>query len=433
MQLRVTVLGPQGRVPAAAADATVSAPPDTPLAAVLAALSDTVAPGSGTPVAVFCGAERLDPERALLGVPPLVDGAVLALRRPVEAGTEGTTSRLLVVAGPDAGGVHLLRGGEILIGRSAEAEIPLDDPDVSRRHCVVTAAPDGSLTVRDCGSTNGTTVDGRTVGARPGALPDGAELRVGETVLRVVGARTAPAPRAAAVAPLPLPLSGGMPLPGARAALDGAGRAPGRDTTDRTSAHRSPAAPLGGVRPTGPTTSGRGTGRGQARAAAPAPPDPATLLLAAVESAAPLWERGSGHPELLTSRLGSAQHSAGPLDPVTLRLTSAGSLGLAGPLPRVRAVARALLAHVVALHPPSAVEVVAIAPGGADHWGWTGWLPHTRPTSQPCHRLLAFDDGQTAARVAELVDRLRVGARGAPGGSGAPPRLPEQSRHRPGG
>ncbi|NJQ08787.1 FHA domain-containing protein, partial [Streptomyces lonarensis] len=220
MQLRVTVLGPQGRGQAATADATVSAPPDTPLAAVLAALSETVSPGAGAPSAVFCGAERLEPEQALLGVPPLVDGVVLALRRPVEAGTEGTSSRLLVVAGPDAGGVHLLRGGEILIGRSAQAEIPLDDPDVSRRHCVVTVAPDGSLTVRDCGSTNGTTVDGAPVGERPVLLPEGAELRAGETVLRVTGAGTAPAPRAAAVAPPER--SGGLPLPGARAAADSA-------------------------------------------------------------------------------------------------------------------------------------------------------------------------------------------------------------------
>ncbi|NJQ08793.1 FtsK/SpoIIIE domain-containing protein, partial [Streptomyces lonarensis] len=185
-----------------------------------------------------------------------------------------------------------------------------------------------------------------------------------------------------------------------------------------------------GSGPTGPTTSGRGTGRGQSPATAPAPPDPATLLLAAVEAAAPLWERGSGHPELLTTRLGTAQHAAGPVDPVTLRLTTAGSLGLAGPLPRVRSVARALLAQVAALHPPSAIEVVTVAPGGAEHWAWTGWLPHTRPTTQPCHRLLAFDEAQAAARVAELVDRLPGRPRGATG-DGVPP-LPSQSQ-RPAG
>ncbi|MFX4294789.1 FHA domain-containing protein [Streptomyces bohaiensis] len=416
MQLRVTVLGPQGRAQPATADATVSAPPDTPLAAVVAALSDAVTPGAGTPSAVFCGAERLDPETALLGAAPLVDGAVLALRRPVEAATEGFTARLLVVAGPDAGGVHLLRDGEVLIGRSAQADIPLDDPDVSRRHCVVTVAPDGALTVRDCGSTNGTTVDGAVVGERPGPLPEGADLRVGESVLRVVAARAVPAPRAAAVAPPERP--GGLHLPGARTAGSDAGRGAARDATGP--------APRG-AGPTGPTTSGRGTGRGRSHTPAAAPPDPATLLLAAVEVAAPLWERGGGHPELLAPRLGSAQHTDGPLDPVTLRLAAAGSLGLAGPLPRVRSVARALLAQLVALHPPGVVEVVTIAPGCADSWAWTGWLPHTRPTTQPCHRLLAFDESQARARVAELLGRLRDGDRTAPEGA-APPRLPAQAR-----
>ncbi|WP_258036957.1 FtsK/SpoIIIE domain-containing protein, partial [Streptomyces sp. SM14] len=56
---------------------------------------------------------------------------------------------------------------------------------------------------------------------------------------------------------------------------------------------------------------------------------------------------------------------------------------------------------------------MTIAPGCATEWAWTGWLPHTRPTTQPCHRLLAFDHEQAAARVAELIARLP-----SPGGPG---------------
>ncbi|WP_146057442.1 FHA domain-containing protein, partial [Streptomyces sp. SM12] len=186
MQLRLTVLGPQGGAHDAGTDVTVTAPDGTPLTAVLPALAETATPGAGPPSAVFCGPERLDPQDTVLGAPPLLDGAVLAFQRPAEAATTGARARLLVVSGPDAGGVHLLHGGEIRVGRSGTAEVPLDDPDVSRRHCVVTVAADGTLTVRDSGSTNGTTLDGRPVGERPRTLPLGAELRLGESVLRVV-------------------------------------------------------------------------------------------------------------------------------------------------------------------------------------------------------------------------------------------------------
>ncbi|MGH1551293.1 FHA domain-containing protein [Streptomyces sp. L7] len=42
----------------------------------------------------------------------------------------------LHVVAARTGGVHLLHGGQISdIGRSADADVPLDDPDVSRLHC----------------------------------------------------------------------------------------------------------------------------------------------------------------------------------------------------------------------------------------------------------------------------------------------------------
>ncbi len=104
-----------------------------------------------------------------------------------------------MVAGPDAGGVHLLHGGEIRIGRSADADVPLDDPDVSRLHCAVTVGADGRVSVADLGSTNGTTLDGRSVGPRAVRLTPGALLRIGESALRLTlaegpSARTAATP-----------------------------------------------------------------------------------------------------------------------------------------------------------------------------------------------------------------------------------------------
>ncbi|MEW1924354.1 FHA domain-containing protein [Streptomyces sp. NPDC088360] len=195
MQIRLTVLGPrsgqtaepQGRhvVPRGACDVLVTAPPGTALATVASGLAAAVAGGDG-PVVLYAESERLDAQRCTLGEPPLIDGAVLSLGSPAEPGPElaGAAAQLHVVAGPDAGGVHLLHGGQIRVGRSADADVPLDDPDVSRLHCAVTLAPDGQVTVTDLGSTNGTTVDGREITDRPVRLSPGSLLRLGESALR---------------------------------------------------------------------------------------------------------------------------------------------------------------------------------------------------------------------------------------------------------
>ncbi|MEU0040410.1 FHA domain-containing protein [Streptomyces sp. NPDC006333] len=204
MQIRLTVVDPLGppsepRGRAAACDVLVTAPAGTALAAVASGLASAVggdgsaAPSErsrelgGGPVVLYAGAERLDGQRCTLGEPPLTDGAVLSLGAPTEPGpdVDEDAAQLHVVAGPDAGGVHLLHGGRIDIGRSAEADVPLDDPDVSRLHCAVTVSPEGRVTVADLGSTNGTTLDGTRVTTRPVGFPPGALLRVGESALRL--------------------------------------------------------------------------------------------------------------------------------------------------------------------------------------------------------------------------------------------------------
>ncbi|MFF8278266.1 FtsK/SpoIIIE domain-containing protein [Streptomyces lateritius] len=193
MQIRLTVLAPHaGHGLGRACDVLVTAPAGTALAAVASALATAVsgpdASTSGTTV-LYAGRERLDARRCALGEPPLVDGAVLTLQVPGEDDRvgEGAQARLHVVAGPDAGGVHLLHGGPIRVGRSLDADVPLDDPDVSRVHCTVTVGSDGRVTVADLGSTNGTTLDGAAVGDRPVRLLPGALLRLGESALRLAG------------------------------------------------------------------------------------------------------------------------------------------------------------------------------------------------------------------------------------------------------
>ncbi|WP_237524626.1 FHA domain-containing protein, partial [Streptomyces sp. SID5643] len=198
MQIRLTVvdpLGPSAPAPdrAPRSDVLVTAPAGTALAAVASALVQVVSggDGSGTPV-LYAGEQRLDAQRCTLGEPPLTDGAVLSVGTPGEPEPhpelDDAPAQLQVVAGPDAGGVHLLHGGEIRIGRSADADVPLDDPDVSRLHCAVTVSADGRVAVADLDSTNGTTVNGARVGARVVPFTPGALLRIGESALRLAPA-----------------------------------------------------------------------------------------------------------------------------------------------------------------------------------------------------------------------------------------------------
>ncbi|MFB7589480.1 FHA domain-containing protein [Streptomyces sp. NPDC056169] len=199
MQIRLTVLAPHsghgshgGHGAGRACDVLVTAPAGTALAAVASGLAAAVTgpdtSASGTTV-LYAGGDRLDSRRCVLGEPPLVDGAVLSLQvpGPDDRLGEAASARLHVVAGPDAGGVHLLHGGPIRIGRSVDADVPLDDPDVSRAHCTVIVGDDGRVTVSDLGSTNGTTLDGVPVGDRPVRLRPGSLLRLGESALRLTG------------------------------------------------------------------------------------------------------------------------------------------------------------------------------------------------------------------------------------------------------
>ncbi|MFJ8887427.1 FHA domain-containing protein [Streptomyces sp. NPDC102402] len=198
MQIRLTVLAPRsGQTPARACDVLVTAPAGTALAAVASGLAAAVSGPEGSlgggATVLYAGRERLDPQRCALGEPPLVDGTVLSLQVPGEdeAVDDAVPARLHVIAGPDAGGVHLLHGGQIRIGRSSEADVPLDDPDVSRLHCAVTVSDDGRVSVADLGSTNGTSLDGAEVHDRPVRLAPGALLRLGESTLRLTpGSRT---------------------------------------------------------------------------------------------------------------------------------------------------------------------------------------------------------------------------------------------------
>ncbi|MDH6226679.1 hypothetical protein M2169_003649 [Streptomyces sp. MJP52] len=99
---------------------------------------------------------------------------------------------------------------------------------------------------------------------------------------------------------------------------------------------------------------------------------------------------------------------------MTAALREAGSLGLAGPRPRLAGLARVVLAQLAALHSPDTLEIVLVSADRSRpleertaEWAWLGLLPHVRPTQgQDCRLLLAHDRDQAAARTEELLRRV---------------------------
>ena len=89
---------------------------------------------------------------------------------------------LRVIEGPDAGWAREV-SGRVVVGRDPSADLRLNDTQVSRRHFEV-SVDDGSATVEDLGSTNGTFLDQRKVTA-PAELRAGDRLRIGKTTLEL--------------------------------------------------------------------------------------------------------------------------------------------------------------------------------------------------------------------------------------------------------
>ncbi len=68
----------------------------------------------------------------------------------------------------------------VTIGRLPDCEVVLKDKGASRRHAQI-KLKDGTATLTDLGSTNGTRLNGQVVQSR--ALEDGDRITIGSTVL----------------------------------------------------------------------------------------------------------------------------------------------------------------------------------------------------------------------------------------------------------
>ncbi|MGP3978661.1 FhaA domain-containing protein [Streptomyces sp. 8N114] len=77
------------------------------------------------------------------------------------------------------GNRHQISGPTLVLGRSTEADVRIDDPGVSRRHCEIRAGNPSSI--QDLGSTNGIVVDGQHT--TRATLRDGSRIVVGSTTI----------------------------------------------------------------------------------------------------------------------------------------------------------------------------------------------------------------------------------------------------------
>lgn len=78
----------------------------------------------------------------------------------------------------------------VSIGRSGDADVRIPEYSISKRHCEVVLSA-ATITLRDCGSTNGTTVDGaRLAPATDRTLVGGERVDIGRFAFRFDTPRT---------------------------------------------------------------------------------------------------------------------------------------------------------------------------------------------------------------------------------------------------
>jgi pSer/pThr/pTyr-binding forkhead associated (FHA) protein len=107
---------------------------------------------------------------------------------------------LEVIEGPDAG-KQITVDRPIVIGRDPQSDLVLEDGEASAQHVRITPAPDGTATVEDLGSANGTFLNHNELMGRAHLDPDD-ELLIGVSVIQL-RSREDLARRASAVIQIP--------------------------------------------------------------------------------------------------------------------------------------------------------------------------------------------------------------------------------------
>ncbi|MCL3992978.1 MULTISPECIES: FhaA domain-containing protein [Streptomyces] len=146
------------------------------------------APAGGRPAASAPGGYGYPPAAPPAGAPPMPStpppGArpggygypQPATQRPAAAPMSGARTRYWIEIN---GTRHQISRPTLVLGRSTDADVRIDDPGVSRRHCEIrTGTPS---TIQDLGSTNGIVVDGQHT--TRATLRDGSRIVVGSTTV----------------------------------------------------------------------------------------------------------------------------------------------------------------------------------------------------------------------------------------------------------
>ncbi|MER6156797.1 DUF3662 and FHA domain-containing protein [Streptomyces sp. NPDC001868] len=153
----------------------------------LASSTDQQAPAGApaSPAAGRPGGYGYPPTAAPAGAPPMPatpppgggrPGAAPLGQRPPAAPVAGGRMRYWIEIN---GTRHQISRPTLVLGRSTEADVRIDDPGVSRRHCEIrTGTPS---TIQDLGSTNGIVVDGQHT--TRATLRDGSRIVVGSSTI----------------------------------------------------------------------------------------------------------------------------------------------------------------------------------------------------------------------------------------------------------
>ncbi|MDG9701097.1 DUF3662 and FHA domain-containing protein [Streptomyces sp. DH37] len=138
--------------------------------------SSTSQPQHGAPPSGAPGGYGYPPQRPA-GPPPMPagpppGGPPAAPGGPVPA---TQTRRWIEINGTR----HQISRPTMVLGRSTETDVRIDDPGVSRRHCEIRSG--NPTTIQDLGSTNGIVVDGQHT--TRATLRDGSRIVVGSTTI----------------------------------------------------------------------------------------------------------------------------------------------------------------------------------------------------------------------------------------------------------
>ncbi|HTZ44139.1 MAG TPA: FtsK/SpoIIIE domain-containing protein [Jatrophihabitans sp.] len=405
---------------------------------------------------------------ALVGASPLRTGSTVTVGAATRRRTVGSAMTLEVTSGPDCGGSIPLVRGRTVIGRSAEVDVHIDDPDLSRRHLELVVGAH-SIHLRDLGSTNGIRVDGvpvepgQHVPLRPASIvsagnsllqirepsdPPIGLVETGDGLLRLEraaqnrqqwrpGRHVLPVPPAPQERARPNVLVTLLPL-GASLTLAGTAHASGFLLL----ATMSPALMLLATLRDHRARSRRGAAEQQQferiseavrvqigcslqeesdhrRHSAP---DAATVARAALTPDRRLWERRTDHPDFLRIRLGVAEQaaetvladqgsdrSAGLLSdlPATVRLTE-HPLCLAGPEAALDGLARWAVAQLAVLQSPTEVRfTLLLRRSRSRSWRWLRWIP---ALDEVAHS--AEERNRVAERLRHLFAARQAEARG---------------------